>query len=67
MPGSETGPQNKKRARRKRTDTVLVFDATQKVPDSVLKAITTQWFLPCLVEQFLRERGFTPHPPHSQG
>jgi hypothetical protein len=65
MPGSERGPQSKIGTRRQRRDTVLVFDPTQKVPDSVLKAITEQWFVPCLVEQFLRERDFTQDPPHS--
>ena len=59
MPGSETGPQNEKRGRRRRRDTVLVFDPTQKVPDSVLNAIMNEWLIPCFAEQFLREHG--PH------
>jgi hypothetical protein len=48
----------KKRTRR-RADTLLVFDPTQKVPDLVLNAILEEWLVPCLVEQFLRERGIT--------
>jgi len=59
MPGSETGPQKKKRTRRQRPDTLLVFDPKQKVPDPVLDAILKEWLVPCLVEQFLRERGIT--------
>ncbi len=62
MPGSQPGPQNEKRARRQRRDTVLVFDPKQKVPDSVLNAILNEWLVPCLVEQFLCERGFTQRP-----
>jgi hypothetical protein len=38
---------------------VLVFDPTQKVPDSVLDAIIKEWLVPSLAEQFLRERGIT--------
>jgi len=58
MPGSETGPQKKKRTRQRR-DTVLVFDPKQKVPDPVLNAIVNEWLIPTLVDQFLRERGVT--------
>jgi hypothetical protein len=65
MPGSETGPQKKKRARRQRPDTVLIFDPKQKVPEPVLNAIVSEWLIPSLVEEFLRDRGFTQHPPHS--
>jgi hypothetical protein len=42
-----------------RTDTLLVFDSAQKVPDAVLGAILEEWLVPCLVEQFLGERGIT--------
>ena len=59
MPGSETGPQKKKRTRRQRPDTLLVFDPKQKVPDPVLNAIVNEWLIPTLVDQFLRERGVT--------
>jgi hypothetical protein len=59
MPDSESGPQNKTRTRRRRADTVLVFNSSQKVPDSVLNAIIDEWLVPSLVEQFLRERGVT--------
>lgn len=38
---------------------MLVFDPAQKVPDSVLNAMLEEWLVPCLVEQFLRERGLT--------
>jgi hypothetical protein len=31
----------------------------QKVPFPVLDAILKEWLVPCLVEQFLRERGIT--------
>ena len=65
MPGSERGPQNKRDGRRRRADTLLVFDPALKVPDSVLNAIMNEWLIPCLVERFLRERGFTQRPPHS--
>lgn len=53
------GRTNKKRARRRRADTMLVFDPAQKVPDSVLNAMLEEWLVPFLVEQFLRERGIT--------
>jgi hypothetical protein len=56
---SESGSQNKTRPRRRRADTVLVFDSSQKVPDSILNGIIDEWLVPCLVEQFLRERGIT--------
>jgi hypothetical protein len=59
MPGSETGLQKKKRTRRRRPDTLLVFDPKQKVPDPVLNAIVNEWLIPTLVDQFLRERGIT--------
>jgi hypothetical protein len=59
MPDSESGPQNRTRTRRRRADTVLVFNPSQKVPHSVLDAIIDGWLVPCLVEQFLRERGVT--------
>ena len=48
-----------KRRTRRRADTQLVFDATQKVPGVVLNAILEDWLVPCLVEQFLCERGLT--------
>lgn len=51
--------QAKSRTRRRRADTVLIFDPAQKVPGSVLDAILEEWLVPCLVEQFLRERGIT--------
>jgi hypothetical protein len=57
MPKAEPGAQKGKRRRRSRTDTLLVFDPTQKVPDAVLNAILEEWLVPCLVEEFLRERG----------
>ena len=56
MPDSETDRQNKKRVTRQRSDTLLIFDPPQKVPDSVLKATLEEWLVPCLVEQFLREQ-----------
>jgi len=59
MPGSETGPQKKRRTRRRRADTTLIFDPAQKVPSPVLDAILEKWLVPCLVEQFLRECGIT--------
>lgn len=52
-------PTNKKRAPRRRADTMLVFDPAQKGPDSVLNAIIEEWLVPCLVQEFLRERGIT--------
>jgi len=54
-----TDPTNKRRARRNRADTTLVFDPKQTVPDHVKQAILEEWLIPCLVEQFLRERGIT--------
>ena len=43
----------------RRADTLLVFDPPQKVPNLVLNAILEEWLVPCLMEQFLRERGIT--------
>lgn len=51
--------QGKSRTRRRRADTPLIFDPAQKVPGPVLDAIVEEWLVPCLVEQFLRERGIT--------
>ena len=51
--------QGKSRTRRRRADTLLIFDPAQKVPRPVLDAIVEEWLVPCLVEQFLRERGIT--------
>ncbi len=51
--------QVKSRARRRRADTSLIFDPAQRVPGPVLDAIVEEWLVPCLVEQFLRERGIT--------
>lgn len=48
----------KSRTRRKRAETPLIFDPTQKVPDAVLDAIVDEWLVTCLVGQFLRENGF---------
>ena len=59
MPESEPGVHKGKRRRRSRTDTLLVFAPAQKVPDAVLDAILEEWLVPCLVEQFLSERGIT--------
>lgn len=59
MPNSEAGSQHKKRARRPRADLLLVFDPAQNVPGSLLDAVLEAWLVPCLVEQFLRERGIT--------
>jgi hypothetical protein len=58
---SDSGPpvQKVEQRRRSRTDILLVFDPARKVPDAVLDAIIEEWFIPCLVEQFLRERGIT--------
>ena len=61
-PEPDKGPTKKKRARRRRADTMLVFDPAQKVPDSMLNAIVEEWLVPCLVEQFVRERGITRDP-----
>jgi hypothetical protein len=63
MPESEPGVQKGKRRRRSRTDTLLVFDPAQKVPEAVLGAILEEWLVPCLVEQFLGERGITRNAP----
>lgn len=57
MPIPEDSSRNKNR--RRRADTLLVFDPTQKVPDSVLSSIIGEWLVPILVEEFLRERGIT--------
>jgi hypothetical protein len=38
------------KTRRQCRDTVLVVDAAQKVPDSVLKVIIDEWFVPYFVE-----------------
>jgi hypothetical protein len=51
--------EGKSRSRRRRADTPLIFDPGQKVPGPVLDAIVEEWLVPCLVEQFLRERGVT--------
>jgi hypothetical protein len=53
--------QGKSRTRRRRADTPLIFDPAQKVPGPapVLDAIVEEWLVPCLVEQYLRERGIT--------
>lgn len=62
MSRSENDSAHKRRTRR-REDTQLVFDPTQKVPSPVLDAILEEWLLvPCLVEQFLQERGITQQP-----
>jgi hypothetical protein len=58
MQGEKSIPTNK-RPRRKRAETLLIFDPAQKVPGPVLDAILEDWLVPSLVEQFLRERGFT--------
>ena len=58
MSSTENNTPHKRRTRR-RADTLLVFDPTQKVPNLVLDAILEEWLVPCLVEQFLRERGIT--------
>ena len=55
MPDSETDRKTK-RACRKRSDTLLIFDPAQKLPDTVLRAILEEWLVPSLVEQFLRDR-----------
>ena len=51
----EPGVKSEKRPRRQRTDTVLVFDQTQTVPDYVLKSIIDEWLVPCLVEEVSSE------------
>ena len=48
-----SGDESKTRSRKRRTDTALVFDAAQKVPDHVLKSIIDEWLVPCMVEEFL--------------
>ena len=58
MSSAGNGSPHKRRTRR-RADTLLVFDPTQKVPNLVLTAILEEWLVPCLVEQFFRERGIT--------
>jgi hypothetical protein len=58
MQGEKSIPTNK-RPRRKRAETLLIFDPAQKAPGPVLDAILEDWLVPSLVEQFLRERGFT--------
>ena len=62
MLGSEIGPQYKKRTRRGRADTELIFDSRQEVPDTVLNAILEAWLVQGLVEQFICELGFTRRP-----
>ena len=59
MHETELSTFQKSRVGRRRTDTSLIFDPAQKVPGSVLDAILEDWLVPCLVEQFLRERGIT--------
>jgi hypothetical protein len=59
MSNSEPPVQKAKQRRRSRADILLVFDPAQKVPDAVLDAILNEWLIPCLVEQFLCERGIT--------
>ena len=49
----DSGDKSEKRPRKQRTDTVLVFDPTQTVPDYVLESIIDEWLVPCLVEEFL--------------
>ena len=55
-------------ARRPRTyrrrNTVLIFDPAQKVPEAVLKAITDEWLVPCLVEEFFADRRKPYSPAH---
>lgn len=58
MSSTDNDFRHKKQTRR-RADTLLVFDPAQKVPGPVLDAILEEWLVPCLVEQFLRERGIT--------
>lgn len=55
----QTAESKQTPTRRKGADTSLVFDPVQKVPDVVLHAILEEWLVPCLVEQFLRERSIT--------
>jgi hypothetical protein len=66
MSDSEPLVRKRKRRSRSRTDLLLVFDPTQKVPDAVLDAIIEEWLIPCLVEKFLRDRDITQWRPHSQ-
>jgi hypothetical protein len=63
MLGLETGPENKNRACRQRRDTVLIFDPSQKVPDTLLKAIIDEWLVPCIVDQFVRKRNINLENP----
>jgi hypothetical protein len=66
MSDSKPAVQKVKKRVRSRTDILLVFDPAQKVPDPVLNAIVNEWLIPTLVEEeFLCDRGFTQHPPHS--
>lgn len=58
----QTDQSKQARARRKRADTMLIFDPAQKVPGAVLNAILEEWLVRCLVEQSLRERGITMQP-----
>jgi hypothetical protein len=55
MSESRSGDKSEKRPRKRRTNTLLVFDAAQKVPDHVKKAIIEEWLIPCLVEEVLSE------------
>lgn len=48
----EFSGRGKKRFRKRRADTMLVFDTAQRVPDHVLKAIIDEWLVPCLVAEF---------------
>jgi hypothetical protein len=50
----ESGATVPKRPRKRRADTVLVFDPEQNVPEHVLKTIIDEWLVPCLVEEFFR-------------
>lgn len=59
MPKAEPGAQKSIQHRRPRSDTTLVFDLAQKVPCCVLDAVIEEWLVPCVVEQFLCERGVT--------
>ena len=52
----ESDVKSEKRPRKQRTDTVLVFDPTQKVPDHVLESIIDEWLVPCLVGEFSLKR-----------
>jgi hypothetical protein len=61
MPSSQRGLQNKKRARQQRTDILLVFDPTQKVPDAVLTAIVEESLVPCVLEEFVARWTYSKH------